>query len=111
MATSCAGTGLNIGTFNQIAVVGLPYSVEQLLQWAGRLRESGEIAVFTCLSHHWKKTELSGKSDVPGSLSLYCDIEMCIEVIRSMDMSHILIVSRMRKRHMLRQCVAVEIYN
>jgi len=72
VATSCAGTGLNIGSFEQIAVVGLPYSVEQLLQWAGRLRESGEISVFTCSSHHWKKTELSGKSDVPGFSHTKC---------------------------------------
>ena len=66
VATSCAGTGLNIGSFEQIAVVGLPYSVEQLLQWAGRLRQNGDITVVTCSADHWKKTELSGKNDGHG---------------------------------------------
>ena len=66
MATSCAGTGLNPGPLEQIVVVGLPYSVEQLLQWAGRLRQNGDITVVTSSADHWKKTELSGKNDGHG---------------------------------------------
>ena len=61
VATSCAGTGLDITSVGQIVVVGLPYSVEQLLQWAGRLREEGVISVFTSACHLKEKTELSGK--------------------------------------------------
>ena len=66
VATSCAGTGLNPGLLEQIVVVGLPYSVEQLLQWAGRLRQNGDITVVTSSADHWKKTELSGKNDGHG---------------------------------------------
>jgi superfamily II DNA/RNA helicase len=62
VATSCAGTGLDIRSVGQIVVVGLPYSVEQLLQWAGRLREDGFISVFTSASHLKENSELSGES-------------------------------------------------
>jgi superfamily II DNA/RNA helicase len=60
VATSCAGTGLDIRSVRQIVVVGLPYSVEQLLQWAGRLRGDGFISVFTSASHLKENSELSG---------------------------------------------------
>jgi superfamily II DNA/RNA helicase len=63
VATSCAGTGLDIGSVTQIVIVGLPYSVEQLVQWAGRCRGDGFISVFTAASHMRERTELSGKND------------------------------------------------
>ena len=45
MGTSCVGTGLDKGSVGHIIVVGLPFSIEQLLQWAGRSREGGNITV------------------------------------------------------------------
>ncbi len=61
VATSCAGTGLNPGPLEQVVVVGLPYSVEQLLQWAGRLRQNGDITVVTCSADHWKRLNYQGR--------------------------------------------------
>jgi hypothetical protein len=45
VGTSCAGTGLDIKNVGLIIVVGMPFSIEQLLQWAGRCRSSGLITV------------------------------------------------------------------
>ena len=45
VGTSCAGTGLDIFGVAHIIVVGLPFSIEQLLQWAGRCRLNGNITV------------------------------------------------------------------
>jgi len=45
VGTSCAGTGLDITNVGLIIVVGMPFSIEQLLQWAGRCRVSGMIIV------------------------------------------------------------------
>ena len=45
VGTSCAGTGLDKSGVGHIIVVGLPFSIEQLLQWAGRCRINGNITV------------------------------------------------------------------
>ena len=46
VGTSCAGTGTDIPNVITIIIVGLPYSVEQALQWAGRCRGGGTVYVF-----------------------------------------------------------------
>ena len=61
VGTACAGTGLDIGSVAIVVVVGLPFSIELLLQWAGRLRKDGTIVVLVPQSHMRPPTELSGK--------------------------------------------------
>jgi len=84
VATSCAGTGLDIRSVGQIVVVGRPYSVEQLLQWAGRLREDGFISVFTSASHLKENSELSGESS--GQIWYWSDkVERYVTYIKDMS--------------------------
>lgn len=65
VATSCAGTGLDLETVTEVLVVGLPYSIEQLIQWAGRCRGDGNITVIVPRAHAtMSKTELSGKNRI-----------------------------------------------
>lgn len=63
IGTSCAGTGLDTGV-EYIIVVGLPFSIEQLLQWAGRCRINGTVSVLVPSFHLKKDNELSGKDAI-----------------------------------------------
>lgn len=60
VGTACAGTGLDIGSVAIVIVLGLPYTTELLLQWAGRLRACGTIIVIVPRTHMRIRTELSG---------------------------------------------------
>jgi superfamily II DNA/RNA helicase len=60
VGTSCAGTGLDVMQVGQIIVVGLPFSIEQLLQWAGRCRLSGNITIIVPSWHMQGGGELAG---------------------------------------------------
>ena len=60
VGTACAGTGLDIGSVAMVIVLGLPYTTELLLQWAGRLRAFGTIIVIVPRTHMHQPTELSG---------------------------------------------------
>jgi hypothetical protein len=60
IGTSCAGTGLDTAV-EYIIVLGLPFSIEQLLQWAGRCRINGTVSVFVPKFHLRKDDEMSGK--------------------------------------------------
>ena len=51
VGTACAGTGVDIGSVALVVVVGLPFNIEVLLQWAGRLRNDGTIVVIVPRSH------------------------------------------------------------
>ena len=57
VGTSCAGTGLDIFGVAHIIVVGLPFSIEQLLQWAGRCRSDGNITVIVPSSHFYTQED------------------------------------------------------
>ena len=71
VGTSCAGTGTDVPDIKHIVIVGLPYSVEQLLQWAGRCRcDGGTVHVFNTQYGLREDTELSGKRSYWGSLWL-----------------------------------------
>ena len=62
VGTSCVGTGTDIPDARTIVIVGLPYSIEQLLQWAGRLRlDNGTVYVLVTEFALREVTELSGK--------------------------------------------------
>jgi superfamily II DNA/RNA helicase len=61
VGTACAGTGLDNASVVLVVVVGLPFSIELLLQWAGRLRNGGTIVVIVPRSHMSPPTELSRK--------------------------------------------------
>ncbi len=61
MGTSCAGTGTDNQEVRCIVVVGLPYSVEQLLQWAGRCRFNGTVHVLVTEYSLREETELASK--------------------------------------------------
>jgi superfamily II DNA/RNA helicase len=61
VGTACAGTGVDIGSVALVVVVGLPFNIEVLLQWAGRLRNDGTIVVIVPRSHMSPPTELSRK--------------------------------------------------
>jgi superfamily II DNA/RNA helicase len=59
VGTSCAGTGIDIQSVKNVIVSGLPYSIEQLLQWAGRCREDGMVTVFVPKTHFKESNELT----------------------------------------------------
>ncbi len=61
VGTSCAATGLDIDSVKHVVVVGLPYSIEQLLQWAGRCRSDGTVIVIIPTWQMKQDTELSRK--------------------------------------------------
>jgi len=60
VGTSCAGTGLDKRNVGQVIAVGLPFSIEQVLQWAGRCRASGNITVIVPSWHMRCGGELAG---------------------------------------------------
>jgi superfamily II DNA/RNA helicase len=60
VGTSCAGTGLDKRNVGQVIAVGLPFSIEQVLQWAGRCRASGYITVIVPSWHMRCGGELAG---------------------------------------------------
>jgi superfamily II DNA/RNA helicase len=59
VGTSCAGTGIDNQDVKNIVVVGLPYSVEQLLQWAGRCRCNGTVHLLVTEYSLREDTELT----------------------------------------------------
>ena len=62
VGTSCAGTGLDNGAIAHVVVVGLPFSIEQLLQWAGRCRSNGTVAVLVPWFQMKKGDEMTSKN-------------------------------------------------
>ena len=62
IGTSCCGTGIDLDSVRHVIVCGLPYSTEQLLQWAGRCRSDGSITVILAHIHTLHETELSGEA-------------------------------------------------
>ncbi len=61
VGTSCVGTGLDDGPVGHIIVVGLPFSIEELLQWAGRSRKGGHITVLVPEFHMRGGGDLAGQ--------------------------------------------------
>ncbi len=61
VGTSCAGTGLDNGAIGHVVIVGLPFSIEQLLQWAGRCRKDGNVTLFIPSSHMVQSNELTSE--------------------------------------------------
>lgn len=45
-ASSCAGHGLHLTDIMTVAILGVPFDVETLLQWAGRIRGAGKVKIF-----------------------------------------------------------------
>jgi len=64
VATSCAATGIDLESVTEVVIVGLPYSIEQIIQWAGRCRGDGNITVIVPQAHMTPRTELSGNRHV-----------------------------------------------
>ena len=64
VATSCAATGIDFESVTEVVIVGLPYSIEQIIQWAGRCRGDGNITVIVPQAHNTPRTELSGNRHV-----------------------------------------------
>ena len=46
VASSCAGHGLDMKDIYAVYILGVPFDVETLLQWAGRIRQSGFVKLF-----------------------------------------------------------------
>jgi hypothetical protein len=65
-ASSCAGHGLHITDVTMVSVLGVPFDAETLLQWAGRIRESGSVKIFLNEKH---VTSLSRRQDRRGELA------------------------------------------
>jgi superfamily II DNA/RNA helicase len=61
VGTSCAGTGLDVSGVGHIIIVGLPFSIEQLLQWAGRCRARGNVTVVVPSFHLQMGGEMAGE--------------------------------------------------
>ena len=72
IGTSCAGTGIDIQDVKNVIVVGLPYSIEQLLQWAGRCRGDGLVTVIVPSAHMKQPNELT---------SMICSIQLLAQYI------------------------------
>ena len=45
-ASSCAGHGLDLKDITAVSVLGVPFDIETLLQWAGRIRVSGTVRIY-----------------------------------------------------------------
>jgi hypothetical protein len=60
IGTSCCGTGIDLDSVQHVIICGQPYSIEQLLQWAGRCRSDGLVSVIMAHAHMLQATELSG---------------------------------------------------
>jgi superfamily II DNA/RNA helicase len=76
VGTACAGTGLDMDVA-LVIVVGLPFSTELLLQWAGRLRIDGKIFCIVPQSHMRDKTELSEIISNPSTSAEFKYRTMC----------------------------------
>lgn len=62
VGTSCMGTGTDVEAVRNVIIVGLPYSVEQLVQWAGRCRGDGVVTTIVQRYQLREVTELSSKN-------------------------------------------------
>ena len=65
-ASSCAGHGLDLKAIKVVAISGVPFDVETLLQWAGRIRESGHVKIYL---NEKLVTALSRSDDRRGELA------------------------------------------
>jgi superfamily II DNA/RNA helicase len=63
VGTSCAGTGLDLAMVKHVIIVGLPYFIEQCLQWAGRSREGGTVTVIVTDRHLQERNEVAGDNE------------------------------------------------
>ena len=70
IGTSCLGYGMDIDNISNIVVCGLPYSIEQLLQWAGRCRSVGRVTVVVSSNQQHQSPELYRESNI---VQLYVD--------------------------------------
>ena len=61
VGTSCMGTGVDSESVRNVIVVGLPYSVEQFLQWSGRCRGNGMISTIMQSFQLREATDLSSE--------------------------------------------------
>ena len=64
VGTSCMGTGIDNESIRNVIVVGLPYSVEQFLQWSGRCRGDGMITTIMQSYQLREATELTSKYQI-----------------------------------------------
>ena len=94
-ASSCAGHGLHLTDIMIVAILGVPFDVETLLQWAGRIRGAGKVKIF--LNETLVKA-LSRRQDRRGELARVflenkekgtdlqrkcCDLIDCCDEVRS----------------------------
>jgi hypothetical protein len=66
VASSCAGHGLDLRDIRAVCILGVPFDAETLIQWAGRIRESGTVKLFLDLM---QVTALSKLPDRRGELA------------------------------------------
>ena len=63
VGTSCAGTGLDLACVKHVIIVGLPYFIDQCLQWAGRSREGGTVTVIVTERQLKEENEVAGDNE------------------------------------------------
>ena len=75
VGTSCAGTGLDMACVKHVVVLGMPYFIDQCLQWAGRSREGGTVSVIVPDRAMREPNEMTGECEG----AYLCDVELCVE--------------------------------
>jgi Helicase conserved C-terminal domain len=71
VGTSCAGTGLDLACVKHVIIVGLPYFIDQCLQWAGRSREGGTVTVIVTDRQMREPNEVAGDNEG----AYLCDVD------------------------------------
>ena len=66
VASSCAGHGLDMKDICAVAILGVPFDAETLMQWAGRIRNSGLVKLFL---NRRLVVSLSNRADRRGELA------------------------------------------
>jgi superfamily II DNA or RNA helicase len=51
IASSCAGHGLDLRDIRTVCILGVPFDAETLIQWGGRIRETGLVKLFLDVQH------------------------------------------------------------
>ena len=65
-ASSCAGHGLDLKDIISVSIYGVPFDIETLMQWAGRIRGSGTVRIYL---NHVHVVALSKSPDRRGELA------------------------------------------
>jgi hypothetical protein len=89
IASSCAGHGLDLRDIKTVCILGVPFDAETLLQWGGRIRETGLVKLFLDFQHVMALSKWKDRRGELARLFLKCKYqdqdpqEACCQLIDS----------------------------